>query len=215
MKRFVLALDSAHDACSAAVVSLDGETVSSVSEEMERGQAEALIPMVREAMERAKASFDDLAYIAVTTGPGSFTGVRVGLAAARGLALAAGLPMVGVSVCDAAAFDFYATHPHEHRTLGVVLETKRDDFYVCFFKDGAAVSAPAVACGADLAALNGIVFIGNGVPRLIEENGEVPFADMPMPTAETAALLSLTKTPSETYPQPLYLREAEVSGCRK
>lgn len=215
MKKFVLALDSAHDACSAAVVSSDGKTAASVFEEMERGQAEALMPAVQEAMRRAGISFDDLAYIAVTTGPGSFTGVRVGLAAARGIAMAARLPMIGVSVCEASAFDFYKAHPEEQRTLGVVLETKRDDFYACFFKNGVAASEPAVMCGADLAALKGVIFVGNGVRRLIEENAEVPFADMPMPTAETAALLSLSKTPSETYPSPLYLREAEVSACRK
>ena len=215
MRKFVLALDSTHDACSAAVVSLEGETVAAVVREMERGQAEALIPVVCEVMKSANAGFGDLAYIAVTVGPGSFTGVRVGLAAARGLALAAGLPMVGVSVCDAAAFDFYNKFPEEKRTLCVVLETKRDDFYVRFFKDGLPVSEPAVASGEDLVKAENTVFTGNGLSRLTEEYGAVPDGNIPMPDAQSAAKLSLTKTPSMQYPAPLYLREAEVSSCPK
>lgn len=95
--RKILAIDCAHGDCSAALS--DGEKIiSEIDEQMERGQAERLIPMVRDVLKQADASFADIDVVAVTTGPGSFTGVRVGLAAADGIAMAAGLPMIGVSV---------------------------------------------------------------------------------------------------------------------
>lgn len=215
MSRIVLALDSTHDACSVAVVRDDGEVLAFELSEMERGQAEALMPMVKEAMDQAKCEFSDLSYVAVTVGPGSFTGVRVGLAAARGLALAAKLPMAGVNVCEAAAFDFYKKFPNDDRLLGVVLETKRDDFYVQFYKDGAPLSEPYTAFSSELKEKTDAVFIGNGTLRLKEEIPEACIEEMPMPTARTAAFLSFDKVASETYPTPLYLREAEVTLCRK
>ena len=93
----VLAIDTALEACSAAV--LDTEHVAmSVHESLPklRGHAEALMPMIARVMDRAGLDFAALDRIAVTTGPGSFTGLRVGLAAARGLALATGKPAIGL-----------------------------------------------------------------------------------------------------------------------
>ncbi len=98
----VLAIDTALDACSVALVR-DGGTLTSRSEQMQRGQAERLAPLVREAVAEAKLPFAELDRIAVTTGPGSFTGVRVGLSFARALALALGKPCVGVSTLEALA----------------------------------------------------------------------------------------------------------------
>src|ERR1700756_5492377 len=94
----VLAIDCALDACSAAV--LDGARaimLGSESRLMLRGHAEAVMPLIARVMDRAATEFDELDRIAVTVGPGSFTGLRVGIAAARGLALAARKPAVGLS----------------------------------------------------------------------------------------------------------------------
>jgi tRNA threonylcarbamoyl adenosine modification protein YeaZ len=94
----VLAIDTALEACAAAVLdTVRGEIVSRESKAMARGHAEALMPLVKRVMERSGYSFSDLNRIAVTVGPGSFTGLRVGIAAARGLALASGKPAVGLS----------------------------------------------------------------------------------------------------------------------
>ena len=94
----VLAIDTALEACSAAV--LDTEQAAITAHEslaMVRGHAEALMPLVARVLDRAGLEFAALDRIAVTTGPGSFTGLRVGIAAARGIALAAGKPAVGLT----------------------------------------------------------------------------------------------------------------------
>jgi tRNA threonylcarbamoyladenosine biosynthesis protein TsaB len=93
----VLAIDTALAACAAAVLDTDHGIVASESLPMVRGHAEALIPLIARVMKQSDMTFRDLSRIAVTTGPGSFTGVRVGLAAARGFGVATGVPVVGVS----------------------------------------------------------------------------------------------------------------------
>ena len=101
----VLAIDTALAACSAAVLDTDhgGGVLASDSLSMTRGHAEALMPLIYHVMQRARMAFADLDRVAVTTGPGSFTGLRVGISAARGIALAADKPAVGVSTLTAYA----------------------------------------------------------------------------------------------------------------
>lgn len=96
----ILGLDTATAGCSATLI--DGAGVRAARREiMRRGQSERLIPMVLEVMEEAGLAFGELDGFGVTTGPGAFTGLRIGLAAARGFALATGKPAVGVSTFDA------------------------------------------------------------------------------------------------------------------
>jgi tRNA threonylcarbamoyladenosine biosynthesis protein TsaB len=119
---------------------------------MAHGQAEALLPMVEEAMRAAGRAVSALDLIAVTIGPGSFTGIRVGLAAARGIALAARLPLIGVSSFEAAA----ATAPRPvpgDRCLLVALESRRADLYVQLFDhEGRPLCEPAAVLPDALAA---------------------------------------------------------------
>ena len=98
----VLAIDTACSACSAALAR-DGVVVAARSEAMARGHAEALMPMVQAVMAEARIAWADLELVAVTNGPGSFTGLRTGLAAARGIALAQGIPVAGVTTLEAVA----------------------------------------------------------------------------------------------------------------
>src|SRR5271166_474729 len=94
----VLAIDTALDACSAAVLDLNrGGVIASETLAMTRGHAEALMPLIARVMDQAEVEFGELDRIAVTTGPGSFTGLRVGISAARGIALATGKPAIGLS----------------------------------------------------------------------------------------------------------------------
>jgi tRNA threonylcarbamoyladenosine biosynthesis protein TsaB len=145
----LLAVDCATNACSAALW-VGGGPGPRRYEAMRRGHAEALLPMVRAVMDEAGIAFSDLHAIAVTTGPGAFTGIRIGLAAARGFALAACLPLVGITTLEAVA----AAQDSGDAYLLVALDSKRADVYVQLFApDGAAVTMPASAMPGEIAAL--------------------------------------------------------------
>lgn len=210
----ILAIDSTHGTCSAAYFNGD-RVVSEIAEEMERGQAERLIPMVQGVLKQAAVGFKEIEAVAVTTGPGSFTGVRVGLAAADGIALAAGLPMIGVSVLETLAWKIHR-HTPELENLCLVLETKRDDFYVQRYCRGVPLEDPAAKTAGEIKMFcSEYVFAGNGVGRLIEQIGDVNVCTAAMPTAADVALLAADRKPCKEFPEAMYLREAEVTVCQK
>src|ERR1700694_5061493 len=94
----VLAIDTALAACSAAVLDTGrAAIIASETRVMARGHAEAIMPLIARVMDQAEIEFAELDRIAVTTGPGSFTGLRVGISAARGIALAAAKPAIGLT----------------------------------------------------------------------------------------------------------------------
>ena len=163
----VLAVDSAGSACSAAVWR-DGTTLAHLFAPMEHGHAEALIPMVQEVMATAGLDYADVDLIAAGTGPGSYTGVRVGLAAAQAIASAAGKPLTGVSNFDAV---FAACAPAIPSL--VALETRRADLYVQLFNaTGEIDSPPTIVTEDDLPALfdtaEPILVAGDAAPRAVE-----------------------------------------------
>ena len=109
---------------------------------MPHGQAEALLPMIDRAMREARLTPTALDLIAVTTGPGSFTGIRVGLAAAKGIALGLGVPLFGVTSFEASAASFEDCL--DERFLLVALESRRADLYIQLFNSARrALGAPA------------------------------------------------------------------------
>jgi tRNA threonylcarbamoyladenosine biosynthesis protein TsaB len=100
----ILAIDTALDACAAAVLDTGtGRLIAQESQPMKRGHAEALMPLIARVMKESALPFATLDRVAVTTGPGSFTGLRVGLSAARGIGLAASKPVVGLTTLSAYA----------------------------------------------------------------------------------------------------------------
>jgi tRNA threonylcarbamoyladenosine biosynthesis protein TsaB len=123
------------DACSVAIAR-DGETLAHLREEMNRGQAERLAPMVREAAQQAGVTFAQIDRVAVTTGPGSLTGVRVGLSFARTLALSLGKPCLGVSTLEALALE-----DGEEGARAALIETPGASYFARY-ENGAATVAP-------------------------------------------------------------------------
>ena len=125
----VLAIDSALGACSVAV--WDQTVISGQQEIMSRGHVEALIPMVQAVITESGMEFSQLELIAVSIGPGSFTGLRAGLAAARGLGIALNIPVHGVTTLEAVAASAIRQRPSgPGDAILVALETKRADIYV-------------------------------------------------------------------------------------
>ena len=227
----VLALDAAGRACSAAVW-CDGGIVAARHEQMSRGQSEALVPMVEAVMRQAKKSYADLIAVAVTRGPGGFTGIRIGLAAAGGIALAAGVPLVAITCFEAiaAAVKRPATEPDA--VLTVVLDAKRSDVYAQSFRWDPdlplprAVTEPGAlepdALAARLPKEEPLILAGDGValaePALraasrkwrIAEQGETVDAAVVAEIVGKGAVAS-DPTVAQGAVRPLYLRPPDVT----
>jgi tRNA threonylcarbamoyl adenosine modification protein YeaZ len=141
----VLAIDTALAACSAAVLDTErGGILASDSLSMTRGHAEALMPLIYHVMQRAQMAFADLDRVAVTTGPGSFTGLRVGISAARGIALATDNPAVGVSTLTVYAAPLLADD--DSTPVIAAIDARHDHVYLQVFGVGGRVLiAPRLA----------------------------------------------------------------------
>ena len=124
----ILAIDTALEACAAAVLDTEHGVVASESLPMLRGHAEALMPLIARVMRQADTPFSALDRIAVTTGPGSFTGLRVGISAARGIALAAAKPAIGLTTLAAYAAPYIA---HDDKTaVAVAIDARHQHVYL-------------------------------------------------------------------------------------
>lgn len=130
-------MDTSAAHCAVALVCGD-EILGSAREEMIKGQAERLIPMLVEVLRNAGKSWKDLDRIAVCSGPGNFTGVRIAVSTARSLALGLDIPAVGVTAFEALAFGTKGS-------LCVTLDARRGEVFWQKFTDGIAVTEPAVA----------------------------------------------------------------------
>ena len=214
----ILAFDSSGACCSAALWA-GGRIAARRLEPMSRGQAERLMPMILAAMAEAGCGFGDLTRIAVTVGPGSFTGIRVALAAARGLALAGGLPVAGVTTFDA-VLESLPPAATAGRMVGIVMDSKRGDLFTQFYdRDRRPVSGPAIlAPESVLAAARGAAadcrrgwHCADCEPHLPAGAGII-LAPVAHIDAAHVAALAARRNPSELLPPvPLYLRPADVT----
>jgi len=165
----ILAMDTAGAGCSAALWR-DGRIVASQFELMRRGHAERLLPMIEAVMGEGALAYADLDCLAVTTGPGGFTGVRIGLATARGLALACRRPLVGVSNFRVLASTARADAPSDG-CLAVIIDAKREDLYVqAFAPDLQQRTEPLSVRPEDLAKVlpsGPLVLVGDGVAQAV------------------------------------------------
>ena len=222
----ILALDTTLSACSVACIAFDPDSgevdvLASARAAMARGHAEALVPMIERTMADTGIAFGQLDRIAVSTGPGSFTGLRVGVATARGLGLALGIPVAGIVTLDALARDFADANPGNKAPFAILLDARRGQLYIRNFdatgiacddpavcdlaKAGDQISGPdclLVGPGADLLADHSLLdFVHGGIDRL-------PFPDGP--SARNIAVIGAEENSAEFSPSPLYLRPADA-----
>jgi tRNA threonylcarbamoyladenosine biosynthesis protein TsaB len=218
----VLALDVAGSACSVAVAAA-ADVLSMRSQPMLRGQAEALLPMVDAAMREAALPVKALDLVAVTVGPGSFTGIRVGLAAARGIAFAASLPLVGVTGFEAVAASLLSENDADSRLVLAALESRGAELYVQLFDRDRPLAAPAVllpeALAERIAASCGdrpLRIVGDAAERAVSALAERPQTSIGVPPAVVlgvarAALLRWRRGEPAGRAEPFYLRPPGTS----
>jgi tRNA threonylcarbamoyladenosine biosynthesis protein TsaB len=203
----VLGLDTCLGACSVAVLD-DGAIRGFASEPMARGHQERLAPMAREVMAAAGVAFGDLDRIGVTVGPGSFTGLRVGVAFAKGLSLALGRPAVGVGALEALAAE----------TTGLVfpaIDARRGQLYLQAFENGRALMAPDALTAGDAVAR--IAELSQGAPFTLVGSGAALLADV-SPAArvkavegcDARAVARLAAMGAPGPLKPLYLRAPDA-----
>ncbi len=192
---------------------------------MQRGQAEVLVPMVQQVLAQADTDFPSIDMIAVTIGPGAFTGLRIGLSTAQAFGLALDKPVVGVTTLDVLAARFFAENTlDDSQLLCVLIETKRQDYYCQFFRADGSVHMPPQALSAE--SLEGarnnpdIRYIGDAIERFENEGGALAgetIAGYDLPHPETIAVLAQRQYEEEgpKAPEPLYLRGADVSQPKK
>jgi tRNA threonylcarbamoyladenosine biosynthesis protein TsaB len=199
-------------ACSVALLN-DDRVLAHIFEPMERGHAERLAPMVDEAMKAAKADFKGLTRLAVTTGPGTFTGQRVGLAFMRGLRLALHIPLIGVTTLEAIAAAAMAETGRKR--AAAIHDARREEAYL-LLKDGDAIIrqpvvlpfAEAIAC---IKAFGPCAVAGTGAAAAHESLGDgFVLSPIRQPDGLWVARLARAMPAPETVPGPLYLRAPDA-----
>ena len=218
----ILALDTSMGACNAAVLLADGATQRIVlcEETMARGHAEALMPMVAEVMTEAGLGFAALDLIAATLGPGSFTGVRIAIAAARGFALATGAPLWGtdsLTVMAKAALE--SGMAADGKPFAVAVDARGERLYFGLYDAGGRkLAGPLLMDASEAAALlpdELAAAVGNGAAHLAEAATvrghclETGLADL-QPNAAALAELALEAEESLPTLRPLYLRPPDA-----
>jgi tRNA threonylcarbamoyladenosine biosynthesis protein TsaB len=218
----ILAIDTALDACAAGVLDTDaGQLIAQESLAMKRGHAEALMPLIARVMKASGAAFTALDRVAVTTGPGSFTGLRVGLSAARGIALAAGKPVVGVTTLTAYAAPV-VSESGEHPVISAI-DARHDHLYFQVVSgNGSSLIRPRVA-GIDealAAARFGAPYLVGNAARILGErwpaDAPPPFKvdAQPAPDIAWVAWLGAAVSPNTAPARPYYLRAPDAKPAK-
>jgi tRNA threonylcarbamoyladenosine biosynthesis protein TsaB len=165
----ILFFDAASSVCSAAIFA-DGVVIAKNQKLITNQHAEILVSMIEQILSDVKMDYSDLNLISTTIGPGSFTGIRIGLATARGLSLACNIPLIGVTNFEVLAYAVERIDRVGRRIL-VILETKRDDFYTCVYSEQLdLINGPMAIEGDALEKLSDpgrTIVLGDGVKRAL------------------------------------------------
>jgi tRNA threonylcarbamoyladenosine biosynthesis protein TsaB len=218
-----LAFDTALMGCAAALYDAQEDKAWSRSETMMRGQSERLVPMVQEIIAEAGQSFAAIDVVATTVGPGAFTGLRLGLSAARAWGLSLKRPVAGLTTLEVLAAMFYGGT--DGPPMRVLIETKRQDFYTQLYNEHGQEAGPAEAISfADIQARGddpGTVYIGDAAERFAAQCVDKPIVRAGFEMIDPAVMARLAYARftdglvPDGMPQPLYLRGADVSESKR
>jgi tRNA threonylcarbamoyladenosine biosynthesis protein TsaB len=214
----ILAIDTALDACAAGILDTDaGKLIAQESLAMKRGHAEALMPLIARVMKQSGVAFAALDRIAVTTGPGSFTGLRVGLSAARGIALAANKPVVGLTTLTAYAAPIVSQNG-EQPVLSAI-DARHDQVYFQMVSgNGSSLIRPRLAPieeALDASRFGAPHLVGNAAGILGQRwpaQAQPPFKVDPQAAPDIAwvAWLGAAVSPNTAPARPYYLRAPDA-----
>ncbi|WP_321393324.1 tRNA (adenosine(37)-N6)-threonylcarbamoyltransferase complex dimerization subunit type 1 TsaB [Emcibacter sp.] len=221
----ILAIDTALGACSAALL-VEGELVAWRYEERMRGHAERLMPMVEEVLDKARFARSDIQGIASTRGPGTFTGVRIGLSAAKGLSLALGIPLAGFTSLEVVAHNIIGREDIPEGPVCVAHDARRGEVYFQIFSyEGGLLEPQSEARAVVLERIGDdmpkekCILIGTGVDLIRDilpeerlENIQLPNVN-PQPDARILAKMaarSPERFEGERRVAPLYLRAPDA-----
>jgi tRNA threonylcarbamoyladenosine biosynthesis protein TsaB len=218
----ILAIDTALDACAAGVLDTEaGKLIALESQAMKRGHAEALMPLIARVIEQSGIAFAALDRIAVTTGPGSFTGLRVGLSAARGIALAANKPVVGLTTLTAYAAPLVSQNG-EHPVISAI-DARHDHVYLqAVSGNGSSLIRPRVASieeALGAARFGAPHLVGNAAKMLADRwpaHAPPPFTvdAQPAPDIAWVGWLGAAVSPNTAPARPFYLRAPDAKPAR-
>ena len=207
----ILSLDCAGSGCGVCVWR-DGEVLSEQTASMERGQDQRLMPMIMDVMKQAGVEFEQLDRIAVTNGPGSFTGIRIGLAAARGLGLASGKPVIGIDRFSI----FRDQHKRSNQNHLVIINSRRKELYCRYYPNTGIPEIAAMMTPEEITAYvenEGEVIISGDVSSEMFKN----YQHINTPEHVVCAKIAAIANPSavENLPRPLYIRAPDAMLPKK
>lgn len=230
----VLAIESASTTASAALVSEEG-ILAEFTTNFQKTHSETLLPMVKECCDMTETSVNDVDAIAVSVGPGSFTGLRIGASTAKGLAFAAGKPIIPVPTLDAMAYGMFGSE----FVLCPIMDARRGEVYTGLYSfDGTQfrVHESATACAIEVQAEKAkklgaelgkkVCYLGDGVPvfkeklKTLDETAVFAPAHLVFQKASSVATLGMkllaegVQESSFTF-EPLYLRESQAERERR
>lgn len=214
----ILAIDTALEACSAALHDMATDRTRAMEHVvMARGHAESLIPMVERVLAAGGAEFADIDAFAVTVGPGSFTGLRVGISAARGFGLATGKPVLGLPTLTVLAAPLLARD--DNVPVAAAIDARHGNVYLQMIGPAGRVLVSPRAMAAKDAARS----VANGPVRLVGSGAGLLVDAWPMgarppdevratatPDPVWLARIASVADPARSDPKPLYLREADA-----
>ncbi|HTO60340.1 MAG TPA: tRNA (adenosine(37)-N6)-threonylcarbamoyltransferase complex dimerization subunit type 1 TsaB [Bradyrhizobium sp.] len=216
----ILAIDTALDACAAAVLDTEaGQLIAQEQQLMRRGHAEALMPLIARVMRACSLPFAALDRVAVTTGPGSFTGLRVGLSAARGIGLAANKPVVGVTTLTAYAAPVVSQNA-EQPVLSAIDARHDQVYFQVVAGDGTSLLRARVGPideAVETVRFGALHLVGNAAQLLAQRwpaKATPPFKveALPAPDITWVAWLGAAVNPETAPPRPYYLRAPDVKA---